>query len=349
MNIILKNNTALDIEIEDLSSFLLTASGTETITNYFSDVELSKSDDLIAYVATEDISVNDGVEDLLPTIAIKKLLGDFGEVKIVGTAEDVVLNSELREEYRDRSGKLRVHQTSRKLGTMIMWTGVGDDTTVSTTVGGGESFSFGHFTGDDPELIKYVDFNMTENETWLHEGYITWCKAKLDTLSLSVVPRVTETVTSSGTSYALYGGYLVVPIYTVGGVPGDGTIDVTSDLTLHTGGLVYIPDNDLGEPPTAFWDAEWDTTTKRYKNITPAPTGNGRYNLFAVEVTIAKFVRDMTFLDSGFIALNSSDTDQLGQGLRLKMHAKTNTTISGVGDHDWSLACTMCLHREKSV
>jgi len=57
----------------------------------------------------------------------------------------------------------------------------------------------------------------------------------------------------------------------------------------------------------------------------------------------------MPLLNSGFIALNSSDTDELGHGMRLKMIADTNTTVSGIGDHDWSLAVTMCLHRKKSV
>ena len=269
---------------------------------------------------------------------------DYQPVKIIGADESIHLNTRLYDEYRDRSGKIRFHQTSRKLGTMIMWTGEGDDATDPSAVGGGEAFAFGHFEGQTEPLVKYIDFNCVENETWLHEGYITWCKGKLDTLNLSIVPRVTSTVTASNTNYNLYGGYLIIPA-----IPGTGTIDVTSDITTHSGGLIYTPDNDLGVSPTAFWNADWNITTKRYENITAAPTGNGRYNMFSLEIPIAKFIRNMPLLDSGFISLNSSDTDQLGHGIRLKMEATTNTTISGVGDHDWSVACTMCLHREKSV
>jgi hypothetical protein len=51
-------------------------------------------------------------------------------------------------------------------------------------------------------------------------------------------------------------------------------------------------------------------------------------------------------LASGFIALNSSDTDQMGQGMRIKMIADTNKYRQ---DHDWSVACIMCLHRDHSV
>jgi hypothetical protein len=69
--------------------------------------------------------------------------------------------------------------------------------------------------------------------------------------------------------------------------------------------------------------------------------------MFSTEIVIVQFVRKMTLIGSGFIALNSSDTDQLGHGMRLKMIADTNT--EDYTDHDWRIACMMCLHREKSV
>ena len=250
------------------------------------------------------------------------------------------INQPLPDPPLDRSGKLRVHQTSRKLGLVIGWYGLGDDPSDPTKVGDGTPFTFSHSIDESEPANKYIDINCVENETWLHEGYITWKGCHLDTISLSVVPRVTGTTVSSGTYYNLYGGYLIVP------AAGDGTIQITSDITTHSGGLVYIPDDDLGNPPTAFWNAEWNTTTKQYENITPAPYGDGRYNMFAAEVPLAKFVHSIPLLESGFIALNSSDTDQLGHGMRIKMTADTNNDIP---DHDWSIACTMCMHRAKTV
>ena len=68
--------------------------------------------------------------------------------------------------------------------------------------------------------------------------------------------------------------------------------------------------------------------------------------MFSYEVVLAEFVRHFNLLSSGFTPLNSSDTDQMGNGMRLKMIATTNTST---GDHDWGVACTMCLHRAKSV
>jgi hypothetical protein len=260
-------------------------------------------------------------------------------VKIVATEIEQPVT--LAEEFRDRSGKLRVQQTSRKLGTRIMWTGIGDDTSDVTKVGGGETLTFAHVIGDAEPMVKYIDFNVAENETWLHEGYMTWENAKLDTLTLQMVPRTVTVSGVTGGDKTLYGGYLVVPT-----PPGHGNYEVVNDLTQPNGGLIYMPNNDLNEPPTAYWDADYNEDTHEYENIRPNYTAQGRYNIFSYEVIFAEFMRQIPFLGSGFIALNSSDTDQLGHGMRLKMIADTNNAVD---DHDWSVACIMCLHRDHSV
>lgn len=342
MSIIVKNNDNQDYELTDLFSFLITASGVVNLTDYFEQTEIARSAMLINKVTDETFTINDGANDLSAIEGVHVVLGKNLDVKI--TASDTKIGVDISDELRDRSGKLRVHQTSRKIGTIILWTGEGDDPTDPHAIGGGEPFSFTYHAGQPDPLIKYVDFNMVQNETWLHEGYVTWKDCYLDTLDLQMVTRATPFTVSSGTNYDLYGGYLIVPT-----IPGTGTISLTGDITEHDGGLVYMPNNDEDEAPTAFWNADWDTGTKKFTNIQPAPAGDGRYNMFASEIVVAHFVRKMSLLNSGFIALNSSDTDQLGHGMRLKMIADTNTTVSGVGDHDWSIACTMCLHRAKTV
>ena len=277
------------------------------------------------------VEAHDGEDDYL----------DYDPVKIMAADAGVSLDTHLTDVPYDRSGKLRVHQTSRKLGTRIMWMGVGDDPTDITKAGGGESISFAYTVGQTEPLVKYIDFNIATNETWLHEGYLTWNNAQLDTLTLEMVPRTVTVSGSTNTFYNLYGGYLVVP------AAGDGYTELLSDITQPNGGLVYMPDNDLGESPQAFWNADFNESTGLYENITAAPYGNGRYNMFAAEVVFARFINTIPLLANGFIALNSSDTDQMGQGMRLKMIADTNTETAD--DHDWSVACIMCLHRDRSV
>ena len=252
-----------------------------------------------------------------------------------------VVDSIPAQEPRDSSGKLRVHQTSRKLGTVMYWTGVGDDTSQPLSVGGGSKTILQHNVGDAVPEVTYIDINSVENVTYLHEGYITWKDTYFDTISLEIVPTVTSTITSSGTNYNLYNGYLIVP------AAGDGYIDIASDITINNGGLVYMPDDDLGNPPTAFWNAEWDINSKSYINITPAPYGNGRYNMFSIEVTLAKFINKIPLLGSGFIPLNSSDTDRLGSGMRIKITGNTEKEL--VEDHSWSMASILCMHRERTI
>lgn len=241
----------------------------------------------------------------------------------------------------DPSGKLRVHQTSRNLGTKICWTGRGDDPTDITKVGGGETLYFHHEVGDDDPLFKYIDLNIIENETWLHEGYMTWKGCLADTLTMQVVPRTVTVSGVVGGNKTVYGGYLVIPT-----ASGSGDIEIVNDLTAPNGGLVYMPDSDTGESPTAYWDADWNSTTKEYENIVPNYTGEGRYNIFSYEVILAEFVRELPLLDSGFIALNSSDTESVGHGFRLKLIADTNDNVA---DHEWHVACILCMHRARTV
>jgi len=277
------------------------------------------------------VAAHDGISDGV----------DYQEVMIVGSSEDAHVHTDLFNEFRDRSGKLRVHQTSRKIGTIIQWTGEGDDPTNPSVLGGGERLTFDYTVGTTEPLVKYIDFNIVENETWLHEGYLTWKGAHLDRVDLKMVCRATGIeVVGTGGNYNLYGGYMIVPA-----VPGEGSVNITSDITTHSGGLVYMPNNDSDETPTAFWDADWNTATKEYENIAPNLTGQGRYNMFPAEITFAHFVRGMPLLGTGFIALNSSDTDQMGHGMRLKFSLDVNTETTD--DHDVALACTMCLHRAK--
>lgn len=257
-------------------------------------------------------------------------LDSYDKVMVVNEVELAVTN---------RSHKLEVHESSRVRGTTTYFTGAGDNINDITDVGNGSLFILGHRVGDSFEQNLYIDFNIVENETWIHEGYVIWNRAQFDTISFTIVPIVTSTTVTSGTFYNLYDGYLIVP------AAGDGTIQVTSDITDPRGGLVYIP---IGEDGTraipAFWNADWNTTTKKFENITAAPEGNGEYNMFSVEAPLGKFVNRLPLLNQGFQRMQSADSDQLGQGMRLRATLYTNPP-----DHDWEMACMLTLHRARTV
>ena len=54
-SIIVTNTTSSGIEINDLYSFEITASGTETLSDYFSSVEIANSDNFIEIGVQEEI------------------------------------------------------------------------------------------------------------------------------------------------------------------------------------------------------------------------------------------------------------------------------------------------------
>jgi len=255
------------------------------------------------------------------------------------TYDKVMVVNEVALAATNRSHKVEVHESSRVRGTTTYFTGAGDNVNDITDVGNGEMFILKHRVGDPFEQNLYINFNIVENETWIHEGYVIWHHAQFDTISFTIIPNVTPVTVASGTYYNLYGGYLIVP------AAGDGTIQITSDITEPHGGLVYIPIAEDGIRHTpAFWNADWNTTTKKFENITAAPAGNGEYNMFAIEVPLGRFVNRLPLLDQGFQRMQSADSDELGQGMRLRATLYTNEP-----DHDWEMACMLTLHRARTV
>lgn len=265
----------------------------------------------------------------------------------IDTNKTAVVDSLTVEEKRDPSGKLRIHQTSRPIGTKVHFTSRGDHPDYVSDAGGGDLFKFHHHIGDDPTQVVYLDFNTVENKTFLHEGYLIWKGANFDSISLDIVPILTQIAPGENTDYFVNPAmpHIILPSILAGGA---GNYEVTSDLSQPRGGLVFMPqagDPQFGRPP-AYWNAEYNTSTHLYENISPAPGGDGQYNMFTVEFAMARFANDVLLLHDGFEHLKTSDTEELGQGMRVRA---TATTSLDEDDHDWSAACILTLHRARSV
>ena len=108
----------------------------------------------------------------------------------------------LTSEFRDRGGKLRVHQTSRQDGLAIHWSGSGDDRDDPYNFGSGNPIVYHHNIGDSTNHIIYIDFNGLFNETWIHEVVLTWKNANLDSVIVDVVPDTCDIVSASNTNFS---------------------------------------------------------------------------------------------------------------------------------------------------
>lgn len=243
----------------------------------------------------------------------------------------------LSEEFRDSGGRLRVHQTSRKEGLAIHWTSEGDDRSDPTIFGKGTDLSYVHNIGDATSASVYVDFNSLLNESWIHEVVLTWKGCFLDYVTVDIVPDVVQVIDSTASSFTTYGP-VIIPA-----VPGTGNIDLAQDVLAYAGGLVSrdSPSDPTIEPSPAFWDADWNNETGRFENLRANPTGEGQYNMFHTEIVLNRTFNEVQLLGDGFQIFNSSDTDQITHGLRLKCIFETR-----LPDHDWAISGILVMHRK---
>lgn len=254
----------------------------------------------------------------------------------------VIIDSITEAPPTDISGKQWVHETARPFGAKINFTGSGDDNSNPVDIGNGERFIIKHSLGNDFTHSITAYFNCVENVSYIHEGYIMWSGCKFDYVSAFFVPRVCqyEALDSTASIYFLYGD-MILPPATLG--QPTGNIKMLSDLTLGNSGLVYIPYREDGTRDPCFWDATWNTTTKRFENITPMPLGNGNYNLFGQEKMLYRMANKVSLVGSGFEKLQTADADQIGHGMGLKIIG----TTYGV-DHEWDAGITLTMFRSKT-
>jgi len=280
------------------------------------DIERWKNDaQVFEDVGNSNLIVNDGTKDFTNTVE----------------GWNFLCGNELKT-FDERTV---VYQTSRPLSTIICFTSEGDDINDVTKVWGGQAMSIIHEIGNPMQQNIIVDFNVKENKTYIHEGYVLWRESNFDSICLEVIPTLTAYTPGTNTFFNLYAGFLIVP------AAGDGQINVQpQDIR-----LVEIPlDPATGSRDTAFWNADYDEGSHQFYNITAAPMGNGVYNMFAAEYVLNRFVNKFLLLGNGFLMLQTAESTQIGHGMRLRMGLCTNAP-----DHVWRCSCCLTMHRAKTV
>lgn len=258
-----------------------------------------------------------------------------GDIELLGQAAYDWISVKTKQ---DLDGRHLSHSTPRYLGTYTYFTSYDDDHSDPHSVGGDDTCAlmWDITTQSANPTNVYLDFNTVKNDTYVRQGDITWEDAKFDTISMDIVPKTTDYVsTTSGTTYDLYGGYLITP-----NPYGTGLIQVAENDMVP----VEMTPNEFGSYPAGYWDAEWNETTKKYDNITPNYLGTGGYNMFGEEVKLYRFLNKKMLLGSHTKICPTDDSSQIGHNMRLKMTLETY----GV-PHPWRGCGTVMMYRSRTV
>lgn len=286
------------------------------------DYELANSSTLPQKIADGTLTIRKDGEDLSTANALKVIYGQSIEP-------------------RDTTGKIFMHDTSRPFGTKVHFTGAGDSPDAVSDIGSGIDVETCHHIGDELTEVLYADFNTISNPTWIHEGQLQWYGAQRDKITVEFVPRViTFNVEANDTYLYMPSSPLILPAALAGGA---GNVSIVEDITQANGGLVQALPNEKGVKPPAYWNADYDSGTGLFSNIQPALTGNGNFNLFWIEYTVARFANRIAMIGSNVLPFHTEDIDPMPHGVRLK------ATWETIGDdHDWGAAASFKMYRTKS-
>lgn len=227
-------------------------------------------------------------------------------------------------------GRPSVYATPRPAGTYTHFTSYGD---LNEVIGQGNPVIHLHRPSQQLDKSLYLDFHTIDNKTFIHDAFVSYQTCQFDSLECHIVPKVqTYTNTTTGNFNIDPSSGIIIPA-----IPGTGLVDLTG----HPIRLVEMTTN-----VPKFWDGTWDPTLKSFINLIPKPNGDGKFNMFTTEVkflTLARWV----FIGDGIIKLNSTDSERLGHGMRIKFDFSTYID-SNIFDHQWLISIVFHLFREKT-
>ena len=309
-------------------------------------------------VSQENIVLADLYEKLLKPDEIILLIEDWrirasnsseifdyiihGQIILINHDDEIISNISdaidalkcVQQKYLQRfDEKTLVQESCRPIDTFPSFCGEGDDPENIRAVNGGERMINSHNIGDDMTKSIYVNFNVKQNRTFFHEGYIMWKNADMDQVILDAVPVVTNYSVGSNTYFNIDPATgLIIP------AAGDGNIVVEPEDMRLMEISMNIDHPDMKVMP-GFWDADYDADTNTFFNITPNANGTGDYNMFSTEIILER-VANINLLGDGFMAMQSADIAEFMHNMRFKL-----TFITEPPDHEWKMSCIITMHR----
>jgi hypothetical protein len=237
-------------------------------------------------------------------------------------------------ELRATDNRMIVKPSIRPLLSYGCFTNPGDNIAIPGDKGGDSVFmKIDHKIGDPASQPVEQSFNVEGNRSWVWDGFIQWKNANFDYLTFEIRTRPTTYTTATGTNFYKSSSGVILP------VSGTGNITI-SDTLVEVYPVSTVPKTDTGVCPAAYWNLTYSNGV--YSNLTPAPTGNGKYNLFWADACLKRYINKFVMLGDGTFSFLATDPSELGTNLRLVYTFTTNTP-----DHGWQACVNISMFREK--
>jgi len=276
--------------------------------------------DVFAKVGDGTLVVNKGADvtdDIIdPVAAWKWLIGDTLPLSALGN-------------------KLAVHSSTKPelsdIATYSVWTGAGDDDTLSESLslGGGEllNFSMAFDAGGAHDVIKDVKFDPRHGRIWIHEAYVKFENGGIpDYMGAAIFAPATVVQTSTNLDLVIANNFIS---YAPGGA-GTGT---------HGWG-----GNPILIPVSYKLNGEWDYDGV---NLTPNASTTGAYRIADIEHEVHRYFNKIPLngTSSTYFTMTSDETAELvassGYFVRITVRNESNSA--------WSASVIMEIYRERTT
>jgi hypothetical protein len=303
-----KNTTGSDVVV--LGQTIV--SGTYFTVGASSLHQWSTSDDVFVKVASGDLVVNNGTNDLDDPL----------------NGWDWVVGEKLP--LSDLDGKKLAVHTSYKpaldgIQTYAVWTGCGDDIAASPDgIGDGDLLHFDAVV-DTASQIKEVKFDPVAGRVWIHEAYLKFeGGGEGDYISAEVIAEASVLQTSVNLDLVLTGDDVS---YAPGGA-GTGTHGFAGTPVLV--------------PRTFAKDGDWDYDGA---TLTPNMGGTGGFKIRQVESIVHKYINKIACYGScqTYFSMSSDETAEVPAGYFIRVKATNGSNTA------WHASVIMEIYRERTV
>jgi hypothetical protein len=294
------NNNDYDITIDDLGVVITASGGSVDLLESNGQDEIGQSDDLLTLVASGTLQVSDGETDYSLASAVRFLHGIQPEFSF---DSDGKLNTKLAENPIAYDKKIIVHSSPRPLTpkTYTHYMGRGDD--LASALHGESDVQFAiTCSGAYAEADFYF---ITDGQVYMRGAAFGWENCAWG------VEVSAEMYSSPTLLYAAESGnFLKVNEY------HRIYYDVEDGEYSFADNPVPVPALDANGNPVGYWDLSADGSS-----LVPNPTISGAYDLYDVEVQVARFVQKIPMYGTNYTlkSLESDDIEYMPPGYFMRM------------------------------